>query len=523
MMKRAREQGTEPVTGGSRVRWAPYPMTEDEKNWVRKVMSRGVQRYGVVRQETVPMLTRNGTMTDKFCRTGAAVPDVVWSWIAERQAAGGPDVDAGLRRRVGSGSKRVMPRWEWYSRVRSGWARPVGMTRKEVVLMQEADEVLALLWMEQEGLEWDMGVKGEVLVLRNDTVTRVWRKVRRRLFVGEGGYAQLTRTMAVLLLQGDVEGGVGLSPRGTWWAQGREAMAKMGMAVQEDSVEDRSIGSLMEDEHSGQRKVQVVVDWMAGTQSLRSAVPRGVLYIPFDWQEWVYSLERNWSQNIVVDLSQVGGQQMWDLVQAEVRVRCGRGAEVGSLLLAMSPCCRTFSRADSSNTTRGHNYRLFGLDHPTRPPKDLTSKKGKEAQAADRMVRKAISVARYFVNKLGAWFYIENPAGGLCRRPYMRGLVLDKFRRVLVHYCAYRHFYHKPTHIWTNLDEGRWRPQGTTGTGLCCSRCTEGEWSSKGRWTHRYTIAQGSKQAKGGAGRRANKQMMPRLLHLEILKAAGMA
>ena len=366
VMKRAREQGTEPATGGSRVRWAPHPMTEDEKNWVRKVMSRGVQRYGVVRQETVPMLTRNGTMTDKFCRTGAAVPDVVWSWIAERQEAGGPDVDAGLRRRVGSGSKRVMPRWEWYSRVRSGWARPVGMTRKEVVLMQEADEVLALLWMEQEGLEWDMGVKGEVLVLRNDTVTRVWRKVRRRLFVGEGGYAQLTRTMAVLLLQGDVEGGVGLSPRGTWWAQGREAMAKMGMAVQEDSVEDRSIGSLVEDEHSGQRKVQVVVDWMAGTQSLRSAVPRGVLYIPFDWQEWVYSLERNWSQNIVVDLSQVGGQQMWDLVQAEVRVRCGRGAEVGSLSLAMSPCCRTFSRADSSNTTRGHNYRLFGLDHPTR-------------------------------------------------------------------------------------------------------------------------------------------------------------
>ena len=149
VMKRAREQGTEPVTGGSRVRWAPYPMTEDEKNWVRKVMSRGVQRYGVVRQETVPMLTRNGTMTDKFCRTGAAVPDVAWSWIAERQEAGGPDVDAGLRRRVGSGSKRVMPRWEWYSRVRSGWARPVGMTRKEVVLMQEADEVLALLWMEQ--------------------------------------------------------------------------------------------------------------------------------------------------------------------------------------------------------------------------------------------------------------------------------------------------------------------------------------------------------------------------------------
>ena len=258
------------------------------------------------------------------------------------------------------------------------------MTMEDVAQRQEADEVLALLWKEQEGLEWDGAEMGEVLTLRQGTATRVWRQVRRRIFPGVGGYARWTGTMAVLLLQGDVEGGVGESPKGAWWAQAMEAMVKMGWTMQGDSGEAPGSGRLMEDECSDRRTVHVVVDWMAGTQSLRSAVPSGVLYIPFDWQEWVFSLERGWSQNIVVDLSVVGGAEMWGLVQSEVQARCGVGAEVGSLLLAMSPCCQTFSIADSSNKTRGHHYRLSGVDHPTRPPKDLTSAKSREAPAADR-------------------------------------------------------------------------------------------------------------------------------------------
>ena len=91
-----------------------------------------------------------------------------------------------------------------------------------------------------------------------------------------------------------------------------------------------------------------------------------------------------------------------------------------------------------------------------------------------------------------------------------------------VHYCAYRHFYHKPTHIWTNMLADRWTPRGSTGTGRCECRCSAGERSAAGRWTHIFKIAQGSRQAKGGRGRKANKNMMPQELHEEMLRAAGL-
>ena len=37
---------------------------------------------------------------------------------------------------------------------------------------------------------------------------------------------------------------------------------------------------------------------------------------------------------------------------------------------------------------------------------------------------------------------------------------------------------------------------------------------------HKYKIAQASHQAKGGAGRKAFKNMMPAKLHMELLKEA---
>ena len=80
----------------------------------------------------------------------------------------------------------------------------------------------------------------------------------------------------------------------------------------------------------------------------------------------------------------------------------------------------------------------------------------------------------------------------------------------------------KPTHIWTNLTENQWTPKGATGTGKCGGRCAVGMMGDKGRWVHRYKIAQGSTQAKGGKGRKANKNMMPRELHKEILGGAGL-
>ena len=57
-------------------------------------------------------------------------------------------------------------------------------------------------------------------------------------------------------------------------------------------------------------------------------------------------------------------------------------------------------------------------------------------------------------HRRGVPFYMENLVGSLARRPYMRKWVREWWGdwkwvvRKEVHYCAYKHFYHKPTHIW---------------------------------------------------------------------------
>ena len=136
-------------------------------------------------------------------------------------------------------------------------------------------------------------------------------------------------------------------------------------------------------------------------------------------------------------------------------------------------------------------------------------------------VRKGIVTADWFSRTRGTRFYMENPVGSLWRRPYMRQW--EQSGRVVrrqVDYCAFGHMYMKPTHIWTNMK--RWRPQGTTGDGKgrCGNMCCAGEWGRAGKWTHRFKIAQGSRQAAGGKGRKARKNMMPYDLQAELMMEA---
>ena len=217
----------------------------------------------------------------------------------------------------------------------------------------------------------------------------------------------------------------------------------------------------------------IVLDWMAGTQSLRKAVEElgELMYIGIDLQEWVYSHTMGgWVQNLKVDLLELTPDMLWQLVCDEVYRRVSEEVEVQVLLLAMSPCCKTFSKADSSNTSRGHNYRLHGPAHPDRPPKDSTSDKGKEAMKADEMVQQGIEVARWMQAALARpdWkpqVYMENPVGSLWRRPYMHHWEFEEkvVKKFEVHYCAYDHVYHKPTHSWTTMK--KWKTKRSTGTG----------------------------------------------------------
>jgi hypothetical protein len=525
MTKRGRQEADDGEDYAERqARWSATMMTEETKQWVRETMRRAVARTGMVTETNVAGLVKNSTVTDRFRGDGlASASDVVWAWIAEEQAAESGRVAADLQRRSRARNRRTLPRWRWYAKVRSGWERPAEMGRSQVVTMQEADRLLSMMWWKQEHRDWDSVDDSEVLRLRRGTVRRVWSVVKRCGYQGTGGYGRYLQVLAVLMLWGEVEGSVGGSPKEDWWTRGQQQAELMGVqTVQETLGEelDWDVGS--EGPELTETVMDVVVDWMACTQSLKAAVPEGVAYLPYDKQEWVFSSKYGrWVHNLPVDLLGLNGQELWARVQADMQARYGAKVRIGKVFLAMSPCCRTFSKVDSSNTTRGHNYRKCDKDHPTRPPRDDTSVKGRRAHRADRMVRHGIKVARYFEKTLQALFYLENPVGNLCRRPYMRGWEADGVRRVEVHYCAYRHFYHKPTHLWTNMTEDMWSPRGSTGTGRCEGRCSRGSLSAAGRWTHTYKIAQGSRQAKGGRGRKANKNMMPQELHEEVLLGAG--
>ena len=265
-------------------RWSATTMTEKTKQWVRETMNRAVARTGVVTEATVAGLVKNSTITDKF-RGGdlASAADVVWAWIAEEQAAESGRVAADLQRRSRAKNRRTLPRWRWYAQVRSGWERPAEMGRAQVVTMQEADRLLSLMWWKQEHRDWDSVDDSEVLRLRRGTVARVWSVVKRCGYQGKGGYGRYLQVLAVLMLWGEVEGSVGVSPKEDWWIRGQQQAALMGVQTVQETLEeelDWDVGS--EGPDSTETVMDVVVDWMACTQSLKAAVPEGVIYLPYD-------------------------------------------------------------------------------------------------------------------------------------------------------------------------------------------------------------------------------------------------
>ena len=141
-------------------------------------------------------------------------------------------------------------------------------------------------------------------------------------------------------------------------------------------------------------------------------------------------------------------------------------------------------------------------------------KYSKEARKSDELVQHMISIFAVFVERWGVAWVMENPVGTLQHRPFVKKMRL-RHRLHLVDYCAFLGHYKKPTHLWTNIE---WTPWGTTGNGRCRGSCSQGFKGPKGRWVHRYQIAQSSQQAAGGVGRRAMKEGVPLMLHEELLQ-----
>jgi len=101
-----------------------------------------------------------------------------------------------------------------------------------------------------------------------------------------------------------------------------------------------------------------------------------------------------------------------------------------------SPDCTTYSLAAISH----HRERL--ADGTLAP-------KTEYAKFCDRCNAHVIELIRELAPKL---FFIENPVGGLCRMPFMRGIP-----KYTVTYCQYGDTRQKPTHIFTNFPDPGFR------------------------------------------------------------------
>ena len=90
--------------------------------------------------------------------------------------------------------------------------------------------------------------------------------------------------------------------------------------------------------------------------------------------------------------------------------------------------------------------------------------------------------------------------------------------KLVVDYCAWDHYYMKPTHIWTSMLF--WEPKGVQedGVGRCRGQCKYGSIGEKGKWVHEHAIGQESSRVYGGEGRQTSKGAVPVDLHREIVR-----
>ena len=107
---------------------------------------------------------------------------------------------------------------------------------------------------------------------------------------------------------------------------------------------------------------------------------------------------------------------------------------------------------------------------------------------------------------------IENPVGCLACRPYMQEAQWpDEITYCLkrVDWCAFGDMKKKPTNLWTSLRS--FRPNGTTGNGLCCQSCDSIIQSGNGK--HIEAIA----QEPARRPTKENKMAIPQMFTYELV------
>ena len=221
--------------------------------------------------------------------------------------------------------------------------------------------------------------------------------------------------------------------------------------------------------------VETAVDVCSGTQSMKPVYmhrkPRPA-YVALDEKVKIYSaaLQKTvW--NTHYDIMKTSPEETMVVIVLETKRQKPKTVveriKLGEVWISVP--CNTYCKMSYINGE--HQFR-DKTDPGRRPMKG--TEKGKQAEEADKLVKKALLLIEYLAERKaeqlatgvmmvvegveidlrGMEWFLENPEGMLAMRHFMQrfeeehqyGLV----KRV-VDYCAWNHYYMKPTDIWTSM------------------------------------------------------------------------
>lgn len=224
-----------------------------------------------------------------------------------------------------------------------------------------------------------------------------------------------------------------------------------------------------------------VLELYSGTQSIGKEFRRAgheVLSIELNpkFTEPPYNLDQ-WTVSIA------------DVTAKQIAKRMGGKPDV----IWASPLCTTHSIAAISH----HRMSIGGIGKTKKEQKDSNTLiyKSKKAKEHDKLLLKTLILIQELQPKL---YYIENPRGGMRKSPLMRGV----FFRHTVTYCSYGDTSMKPTDIWTNHPDPKFKPMCFNNNPNC----------------HHERAKRGSRTGTQGKDGNTERSIIPRQLCQHIVK-----
>lgn len=179
-----------------------------------------------------------------------------------------------------------------------------------------------------------------------------------------------------------------------------------------------------------------VLDLFCGTKSISKSFEKRCHEVySIDWDE-------SFNPSLIADIGQVTTEDIFKL--------CGGRPDI----IWASPDCTTYSIAAISH-------------HRTRDDKGLLLPKSPYAKQCDKVNAHVISLIQKLNPK---YWFIENPRGGMRKATFMQEL--NKYRYTVT-YCQYGDNRMKPTDIWTNYPNPKFKPMCKNGDS-CHERAPRG-------------------------------------------------